>query len=324
MRASSRGNALTEYGLIAGAVVVVAIAAITLTGNNIASHLGGMGGGMKTQIANAKSVKAPAFNSPTSSVTNPGANPGGGALAPAPVPATIGPVTIGPAELEFLKGSLAKKIETAGANGTTRILAGTIEAIAQQLFDAKEISQQQYDILMQLANKGHEMAEVERLLEGAIASVNGDTSKLDGMKLEFQGKTYEAGELYRWVGESGANINSPELESMETVGGEQPGKLASEFLALYEKALGTGGTLDDPLVKATINSLSLQIIATGENFDGLIHDSLNNERDLPNEDNLNKELASEITDYSSSEICAAGDFKDSGTMCQPGNSGKKG
>jgi len=63
---------------------------------------------------------------------------------------------------------MRKSIETLGANGTTSLLAGTLQALIKQLKDAGEITDAQAANLMAVANQGYKIAGMEKTVEGYI------------------------------------------------------------------------------------------------------------------------------------------------------------
>jgi hypothetical protein len=60
--------------------------------------------------------------------------------------------------LEGYPNNLQETITTVGANGTTDILLASLRNLAEQLMEKGQITPEQESRLIELANKGHEVA----------------------------------------------------------------------------------------------------------------------------------------------------------------------
>src|SRR5690349_5996735 len=104
---------------------------------------------------------------------------------------------------------------------------------------------------MRLANKGHGMAEGEKLMENNVKS-GGDP---EGGAIAYQGKTYTAQDLRRLVGYETlgpGNIKNPFTPNSDG------GTTLTQFQNLYQQVQASG-LLSNPEVKAAVDNASSQI-----------------------------------------------------------------
>ncbi|HEY9685795.1 MAG TPA: hypothetical protein V6C52_02340 [Coleofasciculaceae cyanobacterium] len=300
------GQGLTEYSLIAGVLVLVAVGGMLLLGQNLNDIFGNM------LSSSAGTVNASGTQT----------------IAAAPSPPVAGTQSLSitlssgqQVQLSNYPADLTNSIQTNGANGTTELLLANMDSVIQQLQATANLTPAQADILLQLSNQGHEMANVEKLLEGALADANGDASVFNQTSFTYQGLDYSN----PW--------------DLSVLIGYHPGwggdeELAVNFRALYDQAVSQG-TLNDPVAQQTVSVLVNQIanIANGvesavygmywnqgsiSNFSENVISTLG-ERDASLGINTQTSLAdlsfSTITDQDSAGICAVGKGTDSGTNC---------
>lgn len=218
-------------------------------------------------------------------------------------------------QLATLESDLATKLQTTGANGSTSVLAQQLANAAQKLLDDGKISEEQYNILMQLSNQGHKMAETQGMIEDAVRMAGGDFNKFNNMKFNVDGQTYTGMELARMVGFDGPKPDDfKEADILTTATGA--GSQMSKFLDLYNQALSTGA-LSDPDLRATVDSASTQIAGIGETTEDAIWQFSTDYIKLNNEEDLAKVAGEHATNMNSSKICKAGKFKDNGALCSP-------
>lgn len=129
------GQGITEYLLIAALVLVVSIGALALLGNKVSGIFGGM-------LASRPPVAPsnPSTGSNTAAVTLSSAT----SQAYAQQAASTTMVTLSSGaqvSLDALPTDLKASITTLGANGTTTVLASSLQSLATQLADKGEITQ---------------------------------------------------------------------------------------------------------------------------------------------------------------------------------------
>lgn len=291
LRDFGRGNTLLEYGLIGVLIVLVCITAIQFLGSSLDSAMAAIKHDMQTKNEAAMSAW----------VASKVAQGQGG--------------TLSASDQAILESSLASKLQTTGANGSTEILAKQLEDAAKQLLKDGKIDQTQYDVLMKLANQGHKMAQIQGMISDAMNYANGDVNLFNSMSFQFEGKTYSAQELAVMVGFNGPSpeaLSGSDLLAMPT--GGTTGAAVGGFLSLYQEALSSGA-LNDPLAKATVDSASTQIASLGELTEDVIWNVQNG---MPMDDaNITTLTSITTTQMESSKICQAGDFVDNGALCSP-------
>jgi len=218
------GNAIVEYLLIGAGILVVSVGALTLLGNNLNNIMGMLRGGMKNQIqasSNANAQHLAAMNSFTASLSShTGTN--AAAAAAAAATASISPSAQGPVT------------QTAGGNGTTETYAQTISDSAKKALADGSISQAEYDLIVQTSNKGHDIAAIQGLLEGAYKSSSGNASAYAGSQLNFKGQNYTPAQLNDLL-----KTNVADFSSLKTQASAQTGVLNNQSLLITLNDSGT-------------------------------------------------------------------------------------
>jgi polyhydroxyalkanoate synthesis regulator phasin len=211
----------------------------------------------------------------------------------------------------LLQSDLSDKLQTLGANGTTELLAKQLAVLANALLDKGEITEEQNSTLLQLANKGHDMALAERLVEDFVEMAGERKNDYRDITYEFQGKQYtpfKLAELVGYVGWYPNNIRDP-FEEVSTAG-----PLLSDFQRLYQEA-DKNGSLNNPKVKDLVTVAAAQIVMTGE----LIEDNYSNYHNgvfnFQSREAFTKRVASHATGLHSTTICKVGRNMDGGTFC---------
>lgn len=203
------GQGLTEYSLIACLVLVVCIYPFTSLGNKINSILGNM-----LPSPHVSQVKS--FNLVTSQNT---------LSIPGSVPlAKTAPLS--PADLKTA-------IQVTGVNGTTDLLADRIQLEAQQSLERHEISETDYQNIINLANQGHALAGIEKGFEEILAKAKDENEFNRLVSQAASAKNITTDEYLNQVGYSNGStdpnlVNDP-LGSTIAVGETQ------KFLNLYKE-----------------------------------------------------------------------------------------
>jgi len=293
-RSADKGNTITEYAIVGALVVVVSIATLQFMSSNLNAAMASIRDDL--QAKQNKAMTAHALQSAISS----------GQIS-----------ALSSADQAQLEESLSQKLQTTGSNGSTELLASQLAATAAAMLAKGKIDQNQYDILMQLSNQGHKMAQIEAMFSQAVQLANGDMNALGNMKFNVNGKSYSGLELPGLVGYNGPTAyffaseygNSVLSSANDSANPEQ-----AAFLNLYNQALASGA-LNDPQIKATVDSASTQIASIGE----LVESSpaMIQSGEATTNDTINAANASIATAMNSSQICTAGSFTDNGALCHP-------
>jgi hypothetical protein len=164
----STGQSLSEYLMIGAIVAVLGIGAYLLLGSALKDALAGVKGSMTGNLASAQK-----YATETASMTGPTSVLG-------PTTMQIGDTTVYVSNYPL---SMEASIQTVGANGTTDLLAVSLKEMAEQLLAAGEITQKQFDLLLNLSNAGHTLASGMQIIESAAdeatASAWMDAQKID-------------------------------------------------------------------------------------------------------------------------------------------------
>jgi Flp pilus assembly pilin Flp len=333
-RSRHPGQSLSEYSLLGGIVVLLAIGGIVSLGQSVdgifenmfASSVSTAGaGGMQVTATNGAPSSAPSPSS--SSASSPAGTQG----------LTITLSSGQQISLNDYPSKLKTSLQTNGANGTTAMLLANLDSVIQQLQAEGQVTDAQANLLIALSNQGHKIAEVEKLIEDALANANGDASKFLNTPITYNGKTYPGPKMLGQ--EIGFGI------MWNTDGAYQDGVMAQQFRALYDQAVAQGA-LNDPVAQSIVNILTNQIANTADGVETAVYkisigesspsgynqaaaNSLT-ERDQSLGINTQSSLAdlpaSTITNQDAAGICAAGSGTDGGKSCTarrpdaPGNS----
>lgn len=299
-----------EYVLIGSIVGLAGLAGLVTMGTELNKLFQG--------IVPGKALAAPVTGSPAQAAPKPQAPV---AESPSPnlptqpsqsaIPVTgIGFTTAGGTyiSLPTYPTSTSQAIAVAGANGTTTIMANTLEALAKQLLDAGEISQTQYNGLIDLANQGHGIANLEKVLEDGAAKA-ASSKEYKAMKLEYNGKLSSPSVLADALGyDTGGYEPGTVSDPFDTRSAYGPLK---NFLKTYDN-LNSNGALTDPAVQEVVSSLVGQIAFLSEVSTCMAWQAASGEF-TPAQ--FTSQTISEMTHVKSLGICEAGNGKDNGIQC---------
>lgn len=295
-RRARRGNTIVEYVIIGILLVVVSIAVLQMLSSGLNSAMAMIRNDMKSHRQTALAAQAAQI---TAGSGAPGSQFTG----------------LSASQQATLEESLAQKLQTTGANGSTELLAQQLAAMANLLLQEGKINQNQYNILMQLSNQGHRMAQIESLISQATTMANGDYNAYSNMKFNIDGQTYTPNQLTDMLGFKGPTpyyfVNNSVLDP--SVASTADPELAT-FLSLYNQAAASGA-LSDPLVKSTVDSAATQIASLGELVESVSPELQNGS--VTNNQSITDLESSEASSMNSSQICTAGKFQDNGALCTP-------
>lgn len=287
-RLNQLGNTVVEYALIGVSLLALSFAGLNLMGGNLNSLFLLMNTDMNQHMQNASTVNAQhasaklGFQAAASSQTKtvPAANP-------------ITPTIPAP---PFTGNGAGPVTQTVGANGTTETYAQNITDQAAQSLANGEISEADYNLVVKLANKGHEIAQIQGMLEQAMTASNGNTSTYAAMTFPFQGQNYTAAQLATLVTTSNADFQAIQLAAEQKV-----------------------GIVGSPALLGIIQVSGGQILMNGANIANMtqsVDKAVYTSQQL---DNSGQSVSSTSvgTHAESGTICNGGQATDSGTNCHP-------
>jgi len=316
----NNGQGIAEYGLVGTLIALAVIAPFTLLGKNTNTAFKGLN--TKTQ----QQTFAKTANNTTllNAITGP-ALPN---LSNVNISLSDGvqlQVSNYPAKLDTV-------VQTSGANGTSELLLSNLDSIIQQLVSNGEVTTDQANVLQQLSNQGHQMADIEGLIETAASSSKGQPSDFLNQTITYNGKTYKTNDLARLIGVDPPSSKDPKLNTVTFDG--LTFSAGSEVAAFYNILTKVDQLNLDSDALAAINVLSKQIsdvaniVQSGVNdiamYNSPVSDYLKagigytaDEDAMPNTpDSLNDLSSSAVTNSSAASICATGGNTDTGEKCQ--------
>jgi len=268
----AQGNTILEYCLIGGLITLVCIGGFSLIGTNWNEYMVGLKQDMLSHnqaAINAKAIQQQKIASAQAQLqaqSQQAANASAALAGEKPANATI---------------------ETVGANGTTASYAQDILTNAKQALASGSLTQAEYDVVVRLANKGHDIAQIQGLLEGAFKQSNGNSSAYANTQLTFNGQSYTPAQLNSVLESNisdfgalrseasvqhGVLYNQTLLSSINDNGGkiinngyssQQQNQTADSFIQYQSEGVG-GGSQDTHQQSATI-------CASGQHMDANNH-----------------------------------------------------
>lgn len=242
------GQGMAEYCLIAALVLVATIGALILLGKNTSGIFGNMLANRPSATASVTATTSAAAGSAAAATSSTSATMAG-TSAPTgnqqPFTVTLSDGT--QLQLSTYPSDLKQAVSTVGANGTTQMLLDTLKSVISQLQADGKIDQNQASLLSNVANQGHQMADLEAVIENQVSSCS-TISCYNSSTVSFQGQTYNPQDLVYKVAWSGAGI--PE--------GDMTQSLRTQ-LTQAEAA----GALNDPVAKQLVETLVNQIADIG-------------------------------------------------------------
>lgn len=279
---AQRGNTMMEYGVV-GMLVVVAIIGVMLgVGNNLNVWFGSLKQDMK-ETANSASARAKVVEQGKHAAS----------IAEAAKKAAANTTASGN-PVAMITVTPATAPQTVGARGTDA-LAQEIRVLANKYLATGNLSPADHDLVMQVANKGHDIAVLQGYLESARRDANGNAMAYNNFRFSFNGQQYSPEAL---MGELGSSI--------------------SEFQSLKSKAQASLNVKNSLELLGALEISGGQIIING----GDVMDK-NRSGDNAvyvgnmevNDPNVARNAAN--THENSANICTTGQHQDSGTNCSP-------
>lgn len=224
---------------------------------------------------------------------------------------------------------LAQALEVDGTNGTTDLLANQILQLAQLLKDKGEISEAEFNQFSGLANQGHRLASIQRLLEEAAANANGDKTKFVNSLIPFEGRDYRPTTLAHSIGlVDGLNPEglegipvstlSPFIRDSFLLNQTHSDTLFSrnimEVLTRYESLSKIPALQNNPAAALMLQNLTIQIFSINGDFAGQAYNSGHPTMSL-NPSELAQQMTSLASDRNALHICNMGQGQDSGIHC---------
>lgn len=284
-RLNQRGVTILEYAMIGGTFIGLSMVGLNLVGVNLNSLFLLMNTDMNHKMQNASTIQAQhasaklGFQTTASSQVKTGPAPNIPAAIPS-LPLTASGSTAGPIT------------QTVGANGTTETYAQNITDQAKQSLASGAITQAEYNVIVNLANKGHDIATIQGLLESAAANSSGNSANFANSSLTFNGQSYTP-----------AQLNAVLASNL------------TDFTTLRSQASTLTGVLYDQSLLTTVNSSGSAII--NNTFATQQQNSSAASYVQYQGAGLTDATGSTSTNQQSATICTAGQHLDTSNHCVP-------
>lgn len=320
------GQSLQEYGIVIGLIAIVSVISLVMLGNEASSSLNNSTSqfignentnGLNTLVdqlhGNKTATDSSSVNAGVSLTFRNGA----------------------PIQLQSSTINLSEQVSVTGSSGTTERLLADIQSLGQQLYDKGEISEAGLLKYYELANKGHQLAKVESLIELSAKKSGEDSDKFAAIKQTLNGKKYTPMELTSMLGgyiiptETQDKIKPYQQELFKLSNRVAPDLLASlypnqdyqhryasaevaDFLSLYNEASQL--TSKEPGAQQALANLVLQINTLADTTSAVSFDISRGVGHKPSQ--LLQTIASKLSHSDSAEICVKGQGKDTGEQCE--------
>jgi hypothetical protein len=212
-------------------------------------------------------------------------------------------------------------IEVTGGNAVTNQLASLFLQIAKEAKDTNNLTPEEANALMGLANKGFELAKAQEKLDALVKNPTTTIQQLNETTFEMNGKTYTTQQL---ADSMSVVLTSEQLKTMNQLlvqhntGNSRP--LIADFLDQY-KIVNASTAMKDPAIKKVVDEASLTISKISNAYGSFLNSHLDYAVSYGDKDKLVEESAGPGS-LNNALIRIAGEQNTadhSGTICTTGN-----
>lgn len=228
-------------------------------------------------------------------------------------------VTTTSVEGKDLVDSMKALVDQKGIGEASSTLSSNIIAVADEMMRAGELTPQQHDALLNLANQGMEIGGIESLLEAQLTQFETSQADVNTMmhtQVSWGGEMITVEKLAYKIGCYGnCDLSSGNLPSINNSHPE-----TAQFIDLYQQ-VAQSGALDDPGMEFLVTQLSTQVVALSDVTEGIFGWTFGSRTgpDVPNTAQEMKyfmgEDVSKITYSNSGTICSSGGGSTSSGSC---------
>jgi hypothetical protein len=326
MKMSNRtnGQALQEYGLVIGLVVLTAVSGLAILSPQVVQS---MTDSLSPQqplktltaveagqvMANLQPMESPSAN-------NNIADPGGDLLRDGALTQTIAQDQnrfLNP--VQSLRNTVADAIETIGTDGTTHELANALFALTKPVEGEPPLSEEQMALFDRLANQGHRLAKIQANIKfgagkGTIRIDNQNISAQDaaiaiGASVDPQNRTGKNTHISQFSSKVIKELGLERLRASHPYFSPELSKFVKEYSALRQSIPESNGR-----VKEQLQRLSKALLDVNNTFAGKVFVAAENGVGVKA---IEKSMVDEFTDKQSAEICNSDSrTADTGKHCQ--------
>ncbi len=303
-----QGQGLAEYTLIALLALLVCIPAIGLFGGDFLNVLKGLFVGMN------QSVVAQATPLTQAQVTMSGDK---AATALSNLKAVNIQLKLKDGTVINLKNypqDLKQYVEATGSNGATTVLLAQMDTLIQQLKAKNALSTSQVTYLQQLSSQGYRLADIEAVIEKTYQT-SSTGNNIYGTPVSLGGQTYLLGDLaymLGWHGNLTSGVQSQPDSITNPLSAANAGTELEKFLNAYFQAEASGA-LTDPALNHVVSDLSSRIAFLTEVME---HAAWEVDTSASDPSLFNTLQVSNLTYYSSSQLCQVGSNPSSTVQCE--------
>lgn len=280
------GNSLIEYGLISLCGILIMVPATLFLGGNLQKMFQKMRQEMLVRPVQPV-LPQPVAVKPVSP-------------SPQPAPGTTDlTLTLENGESVVLgnyPNDIAAAIVTLGTNGTTMLLCKTLQLLAERLREKGVISPHSEGALINLAQQGHEIGQMEQFMEENLKNAK-SLSDLANKAVTYKGERY-------------ANL-SRMSEHMD-IGSDGESVVIGKMTELYHQA-EKEGALREASVKAVVSELVNNIKVVSDLLAKNTKSALKNDKSTFQA--IEKNIASTLSHRYSTGICTVAQGRDTGVQC---------
>jgi hypothetical protein len=319
MLKSAPGNTMVEYVLPGLLVALCSIAAFLAVGGSFQELMQDLRQDMSKSSASTKQQTDLQKAQMGAYILKQTLNSGVATQLPSNIAATMASLNATQAAQQT-----TSTITTLGANGATQQLSDHIVQLANQWKAEGKITDAQLNVLINLANEGHQLATEEKMFTEALLAGQTD--------LEVNGQSYSLS-----VNEA-LGYNKQMAPDVWGLNPEAANPLLRPFAQAYQNFVQMQSQLD-PALSQQISNLAIQISAVDDGLKWSVDDALTghasqNTMTAENlwqataahfQDNINNSPAasstvaadaSSLTNTNSTQICTNGKGQDNGTVCK--------
>lgn len=261
-RHSTKGQSIAEYVILAGMIAMSTIGALNVFGDSLSDKAEEFWVAFNANGPAAATVPTIAAAMPAAPPTGVQVALGGGGTV------MQGSYT----NAEELFNSLNNMVETGGAHGVTKETLGYLGQVVQQKLDAGEITQEDANELLWLADKGYEMAEVHAVIQNVMNAT--DPANLDTTAVSYGGQTYaNVEELSKAQFHINGTMSNFNIETAFTTDDADidNGTVLQSFVAKYKK-MNTEGQFDNlpPDLSLLVQNSAKMIVQLADEVDDTI------------------------------------------------------
>lgn len=309
MRRPQMGFGTVEQMAVVGLIGVGCIGAIVLLGSSVGNGFGSINAGMPE--AKIAEVRTPSQTSTGNANNQTG------------MPQENSPEAGSNIELSSLDyaTNVSNSIETSGANGTTDLLLSKFDIAIRDLLAEGAITEAEASSLRELSNLGHQMGDIEGLLEQQFEINGNNPNAFKNTEFTYNGNKYQFSQL----------VSQIQLVPTGN-GGYGPGTSQSVMAKFMAKQKTSVDSLQNERARSILGSLSTAIMTVADATEGAANDTRTGFTTTEFRNLLSRyteavdpskgkyppvsNLGSSITHGSSSSICNLGNGKGNGKTCK--------